>query len=77
MITQEKAHQIKGIIAEVVGFDAEDISDEDRFIADYKINYTERKTLLEKLNAAYDKQLSFDDFCKLDTVQAVIEAFSA
>ncbi len=73
----EKAKTIKGIIAEVVGFDPEDINDEDRFIVDYKITYGERKALLDKLNQAFSKEFGFDEFCKMDKVVDVIEAFAA
>jgi hypothetical protein len=73
----EKAKTIKGIIAEVVGFDLEDINDEDRFIVDYKITYSERKALLEKLNQAFQKEFGFDEFCKMDKVVDVIDAFAA
>lgn len=72
----EKAKTIKGIIAEVVGFDLEDINDEDRFIVDYKITYSERKALLEKLNQAFQKEFGFDEFCKMDKVVDVIDAFA-
>jgi acyl carrier protein len=73
----EKAKTIKGIIAEVVGFDLEDINDEDRFIVDYKITYGERKVLLEKLNQAFQKEFGFDDFCKMDKVVDVVDAFAS
>lgn len=73
----EKVKQIKGIIAEVVGFDTEDIADEDKFIVDYKITYGERKALLEKLNAAFQKEYGFDEFCKMDKVADVIEAYAS
>jgi len=76
-LDNEKAKTIKGIIAEVVGFDPEDINDEDRFIVDYKITYGERKVLLEKLNQAFVKEFGFDEFCKMDKVVDVIEAFAA
>ena len=72
----EKAKQIKGIIAEVVGFDLEDISDEDKFIVDYKITYGERKALLEKLNQTFSKEFSFDEFCKMDKVSDVVDAYN-
>lgn len=72
----EKAKQIKGIIAEVVGFDLEDISDEDKFIVDYKITYGERKALLEKLNQTFSKEFSFDEFCKMDKVSDVLDAYN-
>ena len=73
----EKAIKIKGIIAEVVGFDLEDISDEDKFIVDYKITYSERKALLDKLNATFRKEFGFDEFCKMDKVSDVIDAYSS
>ena len=73
----DKAKQIKGIIGEVVGFDTDDISDEDKFIADYKITYGERKALLEKLNAAFNKEFGFDEFCKMDKVADVVDAYSS
>ncbi|MDQ3001734.1 MAG: hypothetical protein M3Y08_10800 [Fibrobacterota bacterium] len=72
----EKAKTIRGIIAEVVGFDLEDINDEDKFIVDYKITYGERKALLEKLNQTFSKEFSFDEFCKMDKVSDVIEAYN-
>lgn len=73
----DKVKKIKAIIAEVVGFDLEDISDEDKFIVDYKITYGERKALLEKLNAAFHKEFGFDEFCKMDKVSDVIEAYAS
>jgi hypothetical protein len=74
-LDNEKAKQIKGIIAEVVGFDLDDISDEDKFIVDYKITYGERKSLLERLNQQFQKEFGFDEFCKMDKVSDVIEAY--
>ena len=71
----EKAKTIKGIIAEVVGFDLEDINDDDKFIVDYKITYGERKALLEKLNQSFQKEFGFDEFCKMEKVVDVVEAF--
>ena len=76
-MNSEKAQKVRNTIAEVVGFDAEDIQDEDRFIADYRISYPERKTLLDRLNTEFGKNLEFDSFCKLDLVGAVIHAFEA
>lgn len=73
----EKVKKIKAIISEVVGFDLEDISDEDKFIVDYKITYGERKSLLEKLNSAFQKEVGFDDFCKKDKVSDVLEEFAS
>lgn len=72
----DKAKQIRGIIAEVVGFDKDDISDEDKFIVDYKITYGERKSLLERLNGTFQKEFGFDEFCKMDKVSDVIEAYT-
>jgi acyl carrier protein len=75
-LDNEKAKLIKGIIAEVVGFDLEDISDEDKFIVDYKITYGERKALLEKLNQTFQKEFGFDEFCKMDKVADVVDAYN-
>jgi hypothetical protein len=75
-LDNEKANQIKGIIAEVVGFDKDDIADEDKFIVDYKITYGERKSLLERLNGTFQKDFGFDEFCKMEKVSDVIEAYS-
>ena len=72
----EKTQKIRGVIGEIVGFSAEDIQDEDRFIADYRITYAERKSLLERLNADFSKSMDFAAFCKLDRVGSVIEAFA-
>jgi hypothetical protein len=72
----EKARKIRAIIAEVVGFDAEDIKDEDNFVLDYRIAYAERKTLLERLNAGFGKDLDFGAFCLLETASAVISAYA-
>jgi hypothetical protein len=71
----EKAQKIRATIAEVVGFDANDIQDEDRFILDYSIAYNERKALLERLNAEFGKNLDFGAFCQLETVGAVLIAY--
>ena len=73
---KEKTVKIREAIAGVVGFDAEDIQDEDRFITDYRITYAERKALLERLNADFGKTVDFAAFCKLDRVGSVIEAFA-
>jgi hypothetical protein len=72
----EKAQKIRSVIAEVVGFKADDIQDEDRFIADYRITYAERKALLERLNADFAKTMDFAAFCKLDRVGTVIQTFA-
>ncbi len=75
-LSTETPAQIRSIIAEILGFKAEEISDEDRFIADYSISYGERKQLLEKLNAEFGKEIDFADFCKWDKVEEVISAFT-
>ena len=72
----EVAKKVKEIIAEVVGFDVEDIGEGDKFIPDYKITYTERKALLAQLNDAFSRAINFENFCKLDNVMAVIETYS-
>jgi len=72
----EKAVKIKGMIDEVVGFDLEDINDDDKFIVDYKITYGERKALLEKLNQTFAREFGFDEFCKMDKVSDVIDAYN-
>ena len=71
-----KTQKIRAAIAEVVGFKSEDIRDEDRFIADYRIAYAERKVLLERLNADFAKSMDFAAFCRLDKVESVIQAFA-
>jgi hypothetical protein len=76
-LDNDKVKKIKAIIAEVVGFDLEDISEEDKFIVDYKITYGERKALLEKLNITFHKEFGFDDFCKMDKVSDVLEAYAS
>ena len=72
----DKVKKIKVMIAEVVGFDLEDINDEDKFIVDYKITYGERKALLEKLSSSFHKEVGFDEFCKLDKVSDVIDTYA-
>ncbi len=72
----EKTQKIRAAIAEVVGFEPVDIQDEDRFIADYRIAYAERKSLLERLNADFGKTMDFAAFCRLDRVDSVIQAFA-
>ncbi len=73
---QEKTTEIKTIISNVIGFEAKDIEIDDQFINDYRISYPERKNLLEKLNETFAKELSFEEFCKLNTVGAVIEFYA-
>ncbi len=74
---QDKAVKIKATIAEVVGFEAEEVQDADRFIIDYSITYTERKALLERLNAEFGKDLEFTAFCALEDVASVVNAYAA
>lgn len=76
-MNSEIEQRVKQIIAEVVGFEAEDIEDADSFIADYRISYPERKTLLDRLNQAFGREIAFDSFVKLDKVGDVMSAFSA
>ena len=73
----EKAQKVRAMIAEVLGFEAKDIQDEDKFITDYRISYTERKNLLERLNAEFGKSLDFTAFCQLETVESVLQAYLA
>jgi acyl carrier protein len=75
-LSTEKPAQIKSIIADILGFKADEIQSEDRFIADYSISYGERKQLLEKLNADFGKEIDFAEFCKWDKVEEVISAFA-
>ena len=74
---KEKAVKIKATIAEVVGFEADEVQDADRFIIDYSITYTERKALLERLNAEFGKELEFTAFCALEDVASVVKAYAA
>ena len=74
-MNSELAQRIRQVIAEIVGFDLKDISDEDSFIADYRISYTERKALLDRLNQEFSKELAFDSFVKLDKVSDVVTAY--
>jgi len=76
-VDKEKAGKVKAIIAEVVGFEVDEVQDTDRFIVDYSVTYTERKALLERLNAAFGKDLDFNAFCALDDVAAVVNAYGA
>jgi hypothetical protein len=76
-VDQDKAVKIKATIAEVVGFEAEEVQDADRFIIDYSITYTERKALLERLNAEFGKDLEFTAFCALEDVASVVNAYAA
>ena len=76
-LDKEKAQKVRAAIAEVVGFEVDDIQDGDRFISDYNIAYTERKALLERLNSEFGKDLDFTAFCALEDVSSVVSAFSA
>ncbi len=75
-LDKDKAQKVRQAIAEVVGFEPDDIQDADRFIADYSIAYTERKALLERLNAEFGKDLDFAAFCALDDVASVLRAYA-
>ncbi len=74
---KEKAQKVRAVIADVVGFPASEVQDQDRFIADYSIGYGERKTLLERLNAEFGKDVDFAAFCALEDVGAVVSTFAA
>jgi acyl carrier protein len=76
-LNPEIEQRVRQIIAEVVGFETEDIADEDSFIADYRISYPERKTLLDRLNQEFSREVAFDAFVKMDKVSDVIVAFQA
>ena len=74
---KEKAQKVRAAIAEVVGFEVDEIQDGDRFITDYNIAYTERKALLERLNTEFGKDVEFTAFCALEDVASVVSAFAA
>ncbi|MCD6023565.1 MAG: hypothetical protein K0Q91_481 [Fibrobacteria bacterium] len=74
---KEKAQKVREAIAEVVGFEVNEIEDGDRFITDYNIAYTERKALLERLNTEFGKDLDFTTFCALEDVSSVVSTFAA
>jgi hypothetical protein len=76
-LDKEKAQKVRSVIAEVVGFELEDIQDSDRFIADYNIAYGERKALLERLNGEFGKDMDFTAFCSLEDVASVVGAYAA
>ena len=76
-MSSEKAAQIRAVIAEVVGFEPDEVQDADRFTVDYNIGYGERKVLLERLNGAFGHELEFSAFCALDDVAAVVRHYSA
>lgn len=76
-LDNEKAGKVKATIAEVIGFESDEVQDADRFIIDYNISYTERKALLERLNADFGKDLDFTAFCALEDVASVVNAYAA
>jgi hypothetical protein len=76
-LDKEKAQKVRAAIAEVVGFEVDEIQDGDRFITDYNIAYTERKALLERLNTEFGKDVEFTAFCALEDVASVVSAFAA
>lgn len=73
----EKAQKVRAVIAEVVGFEPDEVQDGDRFIIDYNIAYGERKALLERLNTDFGKELDFAGFCALEDVASVVKAYAA
>lgn len=75
-VDKEKAQKVRAAIAEVVGFEPDEVQDSDRFIVDYNIAYGERKALLERLNSEFGKELDFTDFCALENVASVVEAYA-
>lgn len=77
IVDKEKAGKVKAVIAEVIGFEVDEVQDTDRFIIDYSVTYTERKALLERLNAAFGKDLDFTTFCALDDVASVVKTYGA
>ncbi len=76
-MSPEIEQRVRQIIAEVVGFETEDIAEADSFIADYRISYPERKTLLDRLNQEFGREVAFDNFVKLDKVADVMAAYTA
>jgi acyl carrier protein len=74
-LSPEIEQRVRQIIAEVVGFETEDISNDDSFIADYRISYPERKTLLDRLNQEFSREVAFDSFVKMDKVADVLTAY--
>lgn len=76
-LDNEKAQKVRAVIAEVVGFETDEVQDADRFIIDYSITYSERKALLERLNGEFGKEMDFNAFCALDDVGAVVKAYAA
>jgi hypothetical protein len=76
-LDKEKTEKVRATIAEVIGFEPDEVQDADRFIIDYNISYGERKALLERLNADYGKDLEFTAFCALEDVASVLKAYAA
>ncbi len=74
---QDKAQKVRALIAEVVGFEQDEVQDGDRFIIDYNIAYGERKALLERLNTDFSKELDFAAFCALEDVGSVVRTYAA
>jgi hypothetical protein len=76
-LNTEKAQKVRAAIAEVVGFEPDEVQDGDRFIIDYNIAYGERKALLERLNSDFAKELDFSAFCALEDVASVVKTYAA
>jgi hypothetical protein len=76
-LDKEKAQKVRAAIAEVVGFEPDEVQDADRFIVDYNIAYGERKALLERLNGEFGKEMDFTAFCALEDVASVVRAYAA
>lgn len=74
--TAEKERAVRAAVAEVVGFEPDEVQDSDRFIIDYNIAYGERKALLERLNSEFGKDIDFSAFCALDDVGSVVRAYA-
>jgi hypothetical protein len=75
LVESENTKKIKHFIAEAVFFDADDIHPEDKISEDYKITYSERVALLDKLNSYFIKAFSYSDFLTMEKVFDVIVAF--
>jgi hypothetical protein len=76
-LDKDTAQKVRAAIAEVVGFELDEVQDSDRFIIDYNIAYGERKALLERLNSEFGKDIDFSAFCALDDVASVVKAYAA
>mgnify|MGYP001627589010 CR=1 FL=1 len=75
-MSTEKAAQVRAVIADVVGFEPDEVQNADRFTVDYNIGYGERKILLERLNATFGRELDFNAFCALDDVGSVVAHYA-